>query len=147
MSQSKNDLARPSQEPPDPRFRWFIMAALSLALACGLCEALASLLLGTRQGILSWKTGNSVKVLIAAPAVYLLVFLPAAILFALLDRALKQRWADVAMIFSFISLLGISSPLYVPGFPPALLCCWGWGWHRWPSGSTPPIAPGGALPW
>jgi len=108
MSLPQQDLSRPPQEPPGRTFGWFIMAAVSLALACGLCEALASLLLGTRQGILSWKTGNSVKVLIAAPAVYLLVFLPASTLFALLDRALKQRWADVAMIFSFISLLGIS---------------------------------------
>ncbi|HSE66198.1 MAG TPA: sulfatase, partial [Gemmatimonadales bacterium] len=107
MSVPKQDLARAPGEPPRT-FGWFIWAAVSLALACGLCEALASLLLGTRQGILSWKTGNSVKVLFAAPAVYLLVFLPAAVLLALLDRTLKQRWADVAMVFGFSTLVGIS---------------------------------------
>jgi arylsulfatase A-like enzyme len=108
MSLPKQDPARAPREVPRRTFGWFVVAAVSLALTCGLFEALVSLLLGTRQGILSWKTGNSVKVLFAAPAVYLLVFLPAAVPFALLDRTLKQRWADLAMVFSFSTLLGIS---------------------------------------
>ena len=70
---------------------WFIAAAVSLALASGLCEALVSLALSTLQGILGWKTGNSVKVLFAAPAVYLLLFLPAGVLFALLDRVFRRE--------------------------------------------------------
>ena len=107
MSLPRLELAPQPPEPPRRSFGWFILAAGSLALAFGLGEALVSLCLGTRQGILSWKTGNSVKILFAAPAVYLLIFLPAAVPFALLDRTLKQRWSEVAMVFGFTTLFGI----------------------------------------
>ena len=59
---------------PSRSFSWFFIAAFSLALICGLLEALETLVLSTKLGMLGWKTGNSVQVLIAAPAVYALIY-------------------------------------------------------------------------
>jgi arylsulfatase A-like enzyme len=108
MSLPAQDSAQSLQKRPRRSVSWFIAAAVSLALASGLCEALVSLALSTLQGILGWKTGNSVKVLFAAPAVYLLLFLPVSVLFALLDRVFRSRWLEMVMIFGFVTLLGVS---------------------------------------
>ncbi|HEU5154631.1 MAG TPA: sulfatase [Gemmatimonadales bacterium] len=108
MSLPGQDSAQSLQKPPRRSVGWFIAAAVSLALASGLCEALVSLALSTLQGILGWKTGNSVKVLFAAPAVYLLLFLPAGVLFALLDRVFRSRWVEIVMVFGSVTLLGVS---------------------------------------
>src|SRR4249920_1657919 len=115
-------------EPPRRTLGWFFAAACTLALICGLLEALVSLLLSTRLGILSWKTGNSVPVLIAAPAVYLMIFLPAAVPFAIVDRRIHQAWAEIAMLWSFLVLFGYSATtLMRPWFSPVASALLGLG--------------------
>ena len=58
-----------AQSPSSRPLSWFFSAAFSLALLCGLLEALEALALSTIPGMLGWKTGNSVRALIAAPVV------------------------------------------------------------------------------
>ena len=98
----------PSGIPARP-FSWFFIAAFSLALICGLLEAFESLVLSTRLGMLGWKTGNSVQVLIAAPVVYAIIFLLAAVPFALISRLWRGKAWDAAMIWVLLVLFGISA--------------------------------------
>ena len=102
-------MAQPSLRSTARPFSWFFIAAFSLALICGLFEALETLLLSTKPGMLGWKTGNSIQVLIAAPVVYALIYLIAAVPFAVISRLESGIAWDAAMVWSLLVLFGYSA--------------------------------------
>lgn len=102
-------MAQSSSRIPSRSFSWFFIAAFSLALICGLLEALETLVLSTKLGMLGWKTGNSVQVLIAAPVVYGLIYLIAAVPFAVISVLWGGMAWDAAMVWALLVLFGYSA--------------------------------------
>ena len=98
-----------AQSPSSRPLSWFFSAAFSLALICGLLEALETLALSTKPGMLGWKTGNSVQVLIAAPVVYAIIYLMAALPFALVSRIWTGKAWDAVMVWVLLALFGYAA--------------------------------------
>src|SRR4029453_3353295 len=102
-------MAQSSSRTPSRPFSWFFIAAFSLALICGLLEALETLVLSTKLGMLGWKTGNSVQVLIAAPVVYALIYLIEAGPFPVISVLWGGMAWDAAMVWTLLVLFGFSA--------------------------------------
>ncbi len=90
--------------PPTNRTRHLLVVGLWLGLAYGLAEAIEFSVLALIPGALSWRNGNSTRILWVAPIVYGVVGLASALLISGLARVMER--VDWTRIFVFVALVG-----------------------------------------
>ena len=89
---------------PSDRLRPLLIAGLWLGLAYGLAEAVEFCLLELVPGALSWRNGNSPRVLWVAPIIYGIVGVVLALVFS--GLAVVMRRVDWTKVFVFVALTG-----------------------------------------
>ena len=90
--------------PPPNYARQLLIVGLWLGLAYGFAEAAEFCLLGLVPGALSWRNGNSTRILWVAPIVYGIV--GATLALVVCGLAIVVRRVDWTKVFVFVALVG-----------------------------------------